>query len=375
MSVLQASSMNYDWGKVGEASIVYKKLEDAGIKDLDKSKPYAELWMGDHEKAPCRLPNGKRLSEDEHFGPVSFLFKILSVKTPLSLQVHPERDLAEKLHNKDPKNYPDANPKPEMALFITDSMFLYGFREIHEIAHFMNTIHAFNELLPKELVEKFNKSPSNELYKELLFYILTKDQSHTLQKNEELLQKLDSYGLDKSIVDAVKIVDKYFHGDVGIFYPFILNVVIAPAGSVCYIPPGILHSYLSGDLYESMIQSDNVIRGGMTSKFIDIESLKDAVVFEPRQINYLEPTMVGPVKEYLPPYPEFCLKVLDIEAGAEKTFNIDTIHVLCVDKGHGYINETAVKEGQVVALPVGSIKVKADADLELVLCSSHFKKL
>ena len=374
MSILKASSMNYDWGKVGEDSVVYRMLKDAGVTDLDKSKPYAELWMGDHEKAPCRLPNGKRLSEDEHFGPLSFLFKILSVKTPLSLQVHPERDLAEKLHKKDPINYPDANPKPEMALFMTESMFLYGFREIKEIANFLNKIHAFNELIPNELVDKFNNSPSNELYSELLFYILTKDRSHTLQKNEELLEKLDSYDLDKPIVDAIKIIDKYFHGDIGIFYPFILNVVIAPAHSVCYIPPGVLHSYLSGDLYESMIQSDNVIRGGMTSKFIDIESLKEAIIFKPMQISYLKPITEGPLKEYFPPYPEFSLKVVDVEPSKEQSFEINTIHVLCVHKGSGFINGTAIREGQVVALPVGNVKVTAsnESDLKLVLCSSHF---
>src|SRR4051812_16368090 len=76
-----------------------------------------------------------------------FLFKVLSINKALSIQAHPNKKLAEQLHARDPKNYPDDNHKPEMAIAITPFEGLCGFRPLAEIAHFLETVPALRQLV------------------------------------------------------------------------------------------------------------------------------------------------------------------------------------------------------------------------------------
>ena len=114
-----------------------------------------QLWMGTHPSNPSKDLTTQRtlldlvednqalLSKDiaERFGnKLPFLFKVLSVGKALSIQAHPHKKLAEELHKKDSKNYPDDNHKPEMTIAITEFDGLCGFRPLAEIAHFLKTI-------------------------------------------------------------------------------------------------------------------------------------------------------------------------------------------------------------------------------------------
>ncbi|GKU90305.1 hypothetical protein SLEP1_g4310 [Rubroshorea leprosula] len=155
---LRCSLKNYDWGKIGNHSLVAKLFALNSGSAIDSHSPYAEFWIGTHESGPSFVDQGCEnqkgigngavpyldpvplkswLSENPHvlgdkvlekWGPdLPFLFKVLSVQKALSLQAHPDKELARALHKSLPDVYRDENHKPEMALALTEFEALRGF--------------------------------------------------------------------------------------------------------------------------------------------------------------------------------------------------------------------------------------------------------
>lgn len=142
---LTCAVQNYAWGKSGNASEV-ALLQSSANSDfkIDESKPYAELWMGTHPNGPSVLTGSGRslkehISDNKSFlgeesrakfgDDLPFLFKVLSVGKALSIQAHPDIELAKKLHAERPDVYKDPNHKPEMAIALTKFEGLCGFRQ------------------------------------------------------------------------------------------------------------------------------------------------------------------------------------------------------------------------------------------------------
>ena len=138
---------NYDWGTKNEDAFIPKFLGIEAVKDL----PYAELWIGAHPKAPSEIEIegikyplnsvidnfplevlGIRVSK-KYNGKLPFLLKVLSAARALSIQLHPNKHQAEVLHAKDPKNYPDDNHKPEIAIALDSLNAIAGFRPADQI--------------------------------------------------------------------------------------------------------------------------------------------------------------------------------------------------------------------------------------------------
>lgn len=142
------SIKSYDWGSVGSRSKVAQlalKVDEKFAKDFNENEPYAELWMGDHVSGPSIVKqSGATLSEtlskdNSSIGGLEklpYLFKVLSIKKPLSIQVHPNKIQAEHLHATRPDLYKDPNHKPEISIALTDFSALCGFRtptELHRL--------------------------------------------------------------------------------------------------------------------------------------------------------------------------------------------------------------------------------------------------
>ncbi|EAT81944.2 hypothetical protein SNOG_10550 [Parastagonospora nodorum SN15] len=124
---LECGVNSYDWGKVGKTSAAAKfHAATASDFSIEEEKPYAELWMGTHPSLPSKDLETKRSLLDlvqenqallspeiaqKYENRLPFLFKVLSINKALSIQAHPNKKLAEQLHAKDPKNYPDDNPQ------------------------------------------------------------------------------------------------------------------------------------------------------------------------------------------------------------------------------------------------------------------------
>jgi mannose-6-phosphate isomerase len=125
---------DYAWGIRGMDSRVARyALESKTLDEVDPDTPYAELWIGTHPKGQTKLKTGELL-RDAIGEDLPFLFKILSAGKALSIQAHPDKELAERLNEENPQAYADSNHKPEMAIALTPFEAMCGFRRLEEIA-------------------------------------------------------------------------------------------------------------------------------------------------------------------------------------------------------------------------------------------------
>jgi len=171
---LDSGFQQYGWGKIGSNSAVAQFAAHSN-KDvtIQESEPYAELWMGTHHKVPsynkdtketlsdiiksnpAAFLNEKIIEKFESTNTLPFLFKVLSIEKVLSIQAHPDKSLARILHANDPKNYPDDNHKPEMAIAVTDFEGFCGFKPLDEIADELEKIQEFRDIVGEEVTKEF----------------------------------------------------------------------------------------------------------------------------------------------------------------------------------------------------------------------------
>ena len=280
-----------------------------------------------------------------------FLFKVLSINKALSIQAHPNKKLAEKLHAQDPKNYPDDNHKPEMTIAITPFEGLCGFRPLKEISHFLNTIAPLRDLVGEEqakgLDEAANSTSSANAKARLqaaFTHLMKSDRSAVASKSKDLLSLAESKKLDpgpsvnttEELCELVQRCNSQFPEDIGLFNLFFLNIVRLEPGQAMYLKADDIHAYISGDIIECMASSDNVIRAGFTPKFQDVNTLTEILTYDhdPPEQQLLQPVDYAYVKLnrdayssssssllYDPPIEEFSVvRTVLKDAGAKATF-------------------------------------------------------
>lgn len=345
--------------------------------------------MGTHPSNPSRDLETKRtlldLVEDNQalissdvankFGnKLPFLFKVLSVGKALSIQAHPNKKLAERLHKEDSKNYPDDNHKPEMTIAITEFDGLCGFRPLAEIRHFLKTVPSLRSLVGEEKAAEFEKTiegseESSEKNKKALQTIFGSLMSSKPEEIEEaaieLLQSVDTEGENfaagglpstsgKTLASVLERLDSQFPKDIGLFVFFFLNYVTLSPGEAMFLKADDIHAYLSGDIIECMAASDNVVRAGFTPKFKDVNTLVDMLTYsyapiseqkmEPQDYSYVTLNAPGytsgsEVRLYDPPIEEFSVLKADLKKkGAKATFEgIKGPSIVICTKGEGYI--------------------------------------
>ena len=262
---LKCACQNYDWGKYANDSLVATALRKNG-ETVDEKKRYAEYWMGTHPNGPSKIikNNKEILLSDDINGQLSYLFKILSIDKPLSIQLHPDKTFAEILNKKFPKIYKDDNHKPELFIALSDFELLFGFVEINKA---VEIIKKYKNCFNLKEGEKLIGNPNIENYKEFierLIYLEKDDYEKILKlilesdetKGNKLIKKLyDNYGLDS-----------------GLLISLFMNHLHKKKGESLFIDENSPHSYISGNCLELMSCSDNVIRLGLTPKLVDKEN-------------------------------------------------------------------------------------------------------
>lgn len=361
MVPLIAKPQQYAWGKVGKDSEVAKVLK-AGGQSVDDDKPYAELWMGTHPSAPSAV----RLDSSSQPTPLSsylqselpYLFKILSIRTALSIQAHPDIPLARRLHKENPKEYKDDNHKPEMATAITPFEALCGFRPHEQVAWYVNNVPQLKQVVGDAVVSQYvqavqggSEEERRKGLKEVFRALMTakeetfKPALHSLLSNLPATDPYAAASSDSSASAPLSInvftllprLQQQYPNDIGIFCPFLLNCFSAPPFSSLFLPANEPHAYLSGDIVECMACSDNVVRAGLTPKFRDVTNLVDMLTYEARTVSYTTEQSRGDnVVEYVPPIPEFVLSVGRAVNGATiRLLPSDSHGILLVWKGSG----------------------------------------
>ncbi|KAJ3596408.1 hypothetical protein NHX12_002815 [Muraenolepis orangiensis] len=366
---LTCAVQNYAWGKAGlDSEVAQLVVGGDPLAVIEDDKPYAELWMGAHPKADAQIKDN-RISETTlgewitHFpgslgskvkdtfqGQLPFLFKVLSVNTALSIQAHPNRELAARLHAQFPEHYPDDNHKPEMAIALTRFQGLCGFRPVKEILGFLKSVPEFHALVGNEAAEELQCITGDVLCtKQALKKCFTRmmncekkvfvDQLNMLVKR---VTEEAAAGKDTSECNGELLLHLHsqYPGDIGCFSIYFLNYVVLEPNQAMFLGASEPHAYLYGDCVECMACSDNTVRAGLTPKYIDVNTLCDMLHYTPAPASSkLFPPIQDPtdpfVSIYDPPVPDFTVMRIQVPASVKQytVAPLDSAGILLVVEG------------------------------------------
>ena len=265
-------------------------------------RPQAELWMGAHPSAPSRTQAGTLLELVEadpravlgeavhrrHGGRLPFLLKVLAAGAPLSLQAHPSLAQAQEGFARENqagvaadaphRNYKDANHKPEILCALGPFDALCGFRAALESAELLERLEV-EALAP--VVESLRASAGIRGAFEHLMHLPRERQERVASEVARAARELpEAAPFAAERAWCVRLAQAY-PGDIGAVVSLLLNLVRLKTGEAIYLPAGNLHAYLSGTGVELMASSDNVLRGGLTPKHVDVPELMRVLDFAP----------------------------------------------------------------------------------------------
>ncbi|XP_049851368.1 uncharacterized protein LOC126325918 [Schistocerca gregaria] len=373
------SVKNYKWGKRGNNSLVRQLTVNSLFLDSTSDDHYAELWFGTHPSGPSQVipfskkehpelnslaahlykdadaaignTNHVKLANSIH---LPFLFKVLSIRTALSIQTHPDAKLAKKLHQQYPEIYKDSKHKPELVIALTNTLVMCGFRPLNEIAEFLRQTPELTMVIDKNIVNEFlyvcDTSPASSHTKPLkrLFSALLCADKYTLScAHRKLLERMPSFQPNDSALKKVlqALLEDFFE-DAGLLCAFLFNVIELSPGEALFLKPNTIHAYISGDCIECMAASDNVIRAGLTQKYKDIDMVINTVNYKAerpkilRGENLQDSFLFSPFERiYAPPVSEFQVGLLrlDQESHIYVLPALPAISIVLVYRGSGIL--------------------------------------
>ncbi|UCD79114.1 MAG: mannose-6-phosphate isomerase, class I [Desulfobacterales bacterium] len=376
IGTLKNTVQHYAWGSPASIPELLGEENPSG-------RPWAELWMGAHPKAPSlvnyqgRWVSLKELIEkhphhmlgyrvvDKFNSSLPYLFKILAAAKPLSIQAHPSLSQAKAGFEEEnrlripldapQRNFKDDNHKPECICALSKFHALFGFRQVSEIVAMMSAG------CPVELSDELKhlkKKPDSQAIKQFFIALMKLDPRRQKRVINETLQNLSKLP-DRDIRHWVKRLSIEYPSDIGILSPILLNLICLEPGQALFLPAGELHAYLEGLGIELMANSDNVLRGGLTPKHIDIPQLLNVVHFDPRAVNIRTAVEKGEnEKIYVTPAEEFVLSSICVsdkslyESSASRSLEI----LLCIDgkasiKDIGTMDIFEIKKGGSLMIP------------------------
>lgn len=336
---LRGAIKHYDWG--GSSFI------PALLKIENKKKiPFAEYWLGIHPMGEALVNTG-----GTELTPLSviassfpFLLKVLDVKQMLSIQVHPGKAAAKAGFNRENdagippdaphRNYKDPNHKPELMVALSDFWLLQGFKPEEELMNTLLNVTPLQELIPvfKEkgyagLYHLVMKMPQEEVNR-ILQAVL--ESMHSIYGDSEP----DKNEADHWVLKAAATFNKEGQLDRGIFSIYLFNLVHLKIGEGIFQDAGVPHAYLEGQNVEIMANSDNVLRGGLSSKHIDVTELLANINCEATYPEILLPQrMEEGFFHYATPAGEFQLGYYEMEAGDIIPFTPGSVEVLLLTEG------------------------------------------
>lgn len=339
-----------------------------GIDNHEK-KPFAEYWLGAHSSLSgiLKFEDSEQnwhvlISSDkmnclgeevtEKFGELPYLLKVLDVREMLSIQVHPSKEAAKKGFEKEEaagvpinapyRNYKDKNHKPEIMVALSDFWLLHGFKNESQLAETLRSVPEFETLLPI-----FEAEGYYGLYKAvmqmpqpdadaLLMGLVEREISTSHEKSEPgfWISKLYNNSVPQSDIDK------------GIFSIYFCNIVHLKAGEGIFQAAGVPHAYLEGQNIELMANSDNVLRGGLTPKHIDVTELLTHIKFaETTPLVLKGEVLVSGELSYPVSTEDFALSVVKLENGREYISKSKSAEIFLVTEGEVHCDHLICKKG------------------------------
>lgn len=335
---------------------------------VKKGETYAEYWLGAHSTGSTELESvdkekillknyihaypketlGKTVADQ--FGQLPYLLKIMDVKDMLSIQVHPSKENAQKEFEEENKkgtaltdphrNYKDDNHKPELMMALSEFWLLHGFKPVKVLERILHEIPELHFLVPvfgngnyKALYQQVMEMPQGQLNRQLttlLDRIVPHYQVGKLKKNKE-----DFWAARAALTYSQK-------GDVdrGIFSIYFFNLVQVSPGHAIFQDDGVPHAYLEGQNVEIMANSDNVLRGGLTPKHVDVSELMKHLKFEPTIPHIISAKTADPAVDIFPTKaPDFELGRIHLTKGQDIELLSRSVQLFIVLEGETKVME------------------------------------
>ncbi|MEQ1735804.1 MAG: mannose-6-phosphate isomerase, class I [Rhodoglobus sp.] len=365
---------DYAWGSTGAISALLGRTPTDALE--------AELWLGSHHGSPASIVD--LTQSDGHstlagFIDLPFLMKVLASAEPLSLQAHPnleqarigfERENAAGIALDAPnRNYRDASAKPEFIVALNDGFeALCGFRHHAAAKEIFTTIAhrgegpAFQPLLAR----LSGPDPVRSTFE----WFAAHEHGELAVLDNLCIVATEAEGTDhdRDEYDVVRRLAARYPGDPGIAISLLLNHVRLSAGEALFLPAGNIHAYLSGIGIEVMASSDNVLRGGLTPKHVDVPELMAVLDFSSRSIPYLQPDTGPGVSIYRPAGEHLALARITAD-GATVDPQGDAV-ALCVGGAvtiHGVVSSFSLARGEaaLVMADEGRLRFSGKGDVYL----------
>jgi mannose-6-phosphate isomerase len=385
----------YAWGST---TAIPKLLGEDNPSNL----PQAEMWMGAHPKAPSQviMEQGSvslldfiSRSPAEVLGPavaaqfcsrLPFLFKVLAAAKPLSIQAHPDQEQARIGFNRENsagiplqaynRNYTDPSHKPELICALTPFWAMKGFRSIPEI------LEMFQKLDPalfhaelEALGQRPDKGGLKQFFSGLLFLPKERQQAVVARAMAEAVAVDASEKKKNPMFSWMLRLNQQYPGDIGVLSPLFLNLIKLEPGQAMFLPAGELHAYLDGVGIEIMANSDNVLRGGLTPKYLDVPELLNTLTFSTGPVHVLSPQAPeGGEMVFTLPVEEFKLSIIETtETGPFQSTGSRNVEILLCVRGQAALIEaqsgeqTALRPGVSVLVPaaVAGYRIEGTAQI------------
>ncbi|MGL4725233.1 MAG: mannose-6-phosphate isomerase [Scandinavium sp.] len=347
MQKLINSVQNYAWGSKTALTELY------GIANPEQL-PMAELWMGAHPKSSSKITDATGqvqslrevidadksalLGNDvaERFGELPFLFKVLCADNPLSIQVHPNKKASEEGFAKEnaagipldaaERNYKDPNHKPELVFALTPFLAMNAFREFSDIVSLLQPVSGAHTS-----IAHFLQEPNAERLSQLFASLLNMQGEEKSRALGVLKAALNSQQGEPW--ETIRFIAQFYPDDSGLFSPLLLNVVKLNPSEAMFLFAETPHAYLQGVALEVMANSDNVLRAGLTPKYIDIPELVANVKFTPKPAAELltQPAKHGAELDFPIPVDDFAFSLHDLNTAGEDVAQQSAAILFCVE--------------------------------------------
>ena len=389
ISILKNTIQTYAWGS-------YTAIPELTGEKTPSDTPQAELWMGAHPKSPSMVRHdgdwvslamltekypeailGKTVAE-KYNKRLPYLLKVLAATKPLSLQAHPGSEQARQGFERENRlgipldapnrNYKDDSHKPECICALTPFWGLNGFRKISD------TLLLMEKLCPKRLEKEFDdllNQPYSQGIKNLFHGLMTMSPERRKQVVGNAVVNAKKYLKDRPEFEWIIRLHNEYPSDIGVLSPVFLNLVRLEPGEAMFLESGELHAYLEGVGIELMANSDNVLRGGLTPKHVDIAELLQVLSFREENVGRLVREKISNCEEVYPARAEeFVLSFVSLERdmGAVQFSNTGPTILLCTQgsailSDAGKNHDTDIRKGMSALVPaaVAAYQIRGDA--------------
>ncbi|HMR50225.1 MAG TPA: mannose-6-phosphate isomerase, class I [Arachnia sp.] len=296
--------------------------------------PQAELWLGGHAAGPSMLADGSFLDEhvaglgeldDYYAGQLPFLMKVLAAESPLSIQAHPDRrqavdgfarENAAGVAVGDPaRNYKDRHHKPEILVAVTPFSALCGFRDPRRSALLLQALLGDGAATGEVAARLLGLLEDGDL-RGAAGFVLSGDPE---MRRFAVRLAAAAQGAGDPLGQTIRFVAGHYGDDPGVVMAALMNRVDLEPGEAFFLDAGQLHAYLCGVGIEAMAPSDNVLRGGLTPKHVDVGELQRVVAFEVSGASPVAGERCdvagGSLVSYRPPVEEFEVHRLTTDGG------------------------------------------------------------